>query len=843
MTEVAQRPRRRRLPFIALAGLTFFAGSAAAQQQRPLQVDDLFRLEKLSTVAVSPDGELVAYVRIAPEEVAPFHDLTYMWGNERGEVWVAPTRGGEPRKIAGDARAGVGFWNPEWSPDGRYLSLLGSNGDNVHVHVWDRDSGALRQVSDRAVESFPAPSTWLSASELVVQVMHEGGRPLSLTIMRNTPEIASREWAKVRAGKEVTASVLESGVPADAEPRPSGTFLLYDARTGRTRLLAEGAFTRPSRAPGGDAVAVFIEVEPFRPKADRLIEHSQQHGRFHVRVFGRTGALPNGGLEQVTRALPGSIEWSPDGNRFAFAGTTVPGDDAPASILAFVPASGELVRYDLGDLELSREVRDWISPPALRWTVDNELLVYARKAGTDRSDWWVLGSSGPARNLTAKLANAPAEIYRVAGGRDWVGISGDEVWRFGPSGEPVDLTAGINEPVTGFAWVDQAQAGARGVGEVVIRTGKKLEEIEYYRISLSGREEVERLAKPKATAELAAYVAAAGQSVFRAADRTGTYLWFASRGAQVRTILETNTFLRGIAEAEARRIEYRGLDGDSLFGWILLPPGYQEGKRYPVVAEVYAGSVARPDRPTILTRLNEPHPLNYQLLAARGYVVLFPSMPLEPEGKASDPFMELTKGVLPALDKLIDLGIADPDRLAVMGQSFGGFSTMGLIAQTTRFKAAVALAGPTDFVSIYGQFDARRRYDDRPHDNLFYFSISETGQVRMGNPPWKDLQRYIRNSPLTYVERVRTPLLIIMGDLDYVALQQGEQYFLSLYRQGKRARFIRYWGEDHVLMSPANIRHMWEQIFDWLGEHLKVETEQRTTAAAAAAAGAQGASH
>ncbi|HET8670967.1 MAG TPA: prolyl oligopeptidase family serine peptidase, partial [Candidatus Saccharimonadales bacterium] len=90
----------------------------------------------------------------------------------------------------------------------------------------------------------------------------------------------------------------------------------------------------------------------------------------------------------------------------------------------------------------------------------------------------------------------------------------------------------------------------------------------------------------------------------------------------------------------------------------------------------------------------------------------------------------------------------------------------------------------------------------------------------MGSAPWEDVGRYLRNSPLFYVERVQTPLLIIQGDLDYVAMQQGEQFFTALYRQGKRARFARYWGEDHVFQSPANVRDMWQQIYAWLDEHL-----------------------
>ena len=282
-------------------------------------------------------------------------------------------------------------------------------------------------------------------------------------------------------------------------------------------------------------------------------------------------------------------------------------------------------------------------------------------------------------------------------------------------------------------------------------------------------------------------------------------------------LVNANTFLTDILAGTSRLIEYTSLDGEKLKARMILPYDYQQGRRYPTIAWVYAGSVVK-DAPSLLDDIDFFSPLNLQIPAAHGYVVLIPSMPLKPEGEVDDPMLRLMNGVMPALDKGIELGIVDPDRLFVMGQSFGGFSTYGLITQTNRFKAAVSLAGLSDLISLYGQFDARERYGPYPQEDLFMESLTEGGQVLMGSPPWKDLGRYIRNSPIFFVDRIETPILIIQGDLDYVAMQQGEEFFRSLYRQGKRARFVRYWGEDHVFTSPANIRDMWRQIFAWFGE-------------------------
>jgi len=201
-------------------------------------------------------------------------------------------------------------------------------------------------------------------------------------------------------------------------------------------------------------------------------------------------------------------------------------------------------------------------------------------------------------------------------------------------------------------------------------------------------------------------------------------------------------------------------------------------------------------------------------------------MPLKPYGEPTDPYSELPKGVMPAIDKVVELRIGDPQRLGIMGHSFGGYSVYGLITQTNRFKAAVSLAGLSDLVSYYGAFDARKRYQPDAHEDTFHMWGAEG---YMGNPPWKDLSRFYRNSPISFVGQVETPLLIIHGDMDHVPMQQSEEVFTGLYRQNKRAEFVRYWGEDHVLDSPANIRDMWQRIYAWFDEFLgnKPEGQRR----------------
>jgi dipeptidyl aminopeptidase/acylaminoacyl peptidase len=208
------------------------------------------------------------------------------------------------------------------------------------------------------------------------------------------------------------------------------------------------------------------------------------------------------------------------------------------------------------------------------------------------------------------------------------------------------------------------------------------------------------------------------------------------------------------------------------------------------------------------------------LLASRGYAVLFPSMPLAPRGAKSDPMIDIPKGVMPAIDRAIEVGIADSDRVGVMGASYGGYATYALVTNTRRFKAAVSWAGLTNLVSLYGIIPANYRAGPDAHVPLAAPEQAESGQERMGAPPWDDLWRYLKNSPIYYVDRIETPILMIHGDVDIVPIEQDEELFTSLFRLRKRARLVRYWGEWHAIESPANIRDMWTRVFDWFDHYL-----------------------
>lgn len=181
---------------------------------------------------------------------------------------------------------------------------------------------------------------------------------------------------------------------------------------------------------------------------------------------------------------------------------------------------------------------------------------------------------------------------------------------------------------------------------------------------------------------------------------------------------------------------------------------------------------------------------------------------------------DLLHTVMPGVNKAIELGIADPDLLAVMGQSYGSYCVLALITQTNRFKAAVATAVVDANLTSSYLFVNR----DGTAGSLGYF---EEGQGGMGGTLWQYRDRFIENSPLFYFDRVQTPLLMGHGTKDSTPLSYPDHIFVALRRLGKEVEYRQYEGEDHVISRKANVIDFWQRRLDFLAEHLDLVLNEK----------------
>ena len=817
--------------------------SSNANAGRPFQIDDIFEIEGLGRYyggpySFSSEGTL-AFARVRPKRELANYKWEYLWGNAGSDVWLQ-SGNAAPINLTRGIEDGSGWWAPEWSPDGRYLAMLSTRGGNVRAWVWDAQARRLKLLSERGVDTakiHARPYTWVDGGHLLLPVLADGEQPLGMRIELATPQIASREWPKVVAGREITASVLDSGVPADLSTRPQGQLLLVDVDAGTSSRVVEGSTLNLQVSPRGDTVAFVRTVGMYRPRQGEPLPLAASD-TYELGLATLAGERIRIDGPNSPNVLGDSVRWSPDGAHLVFLG--YPGaarSGSPSLYYVDVRARTSTVR-SLGDLDASAIVRE---NEQIEWTDQGALLLYAaRREGnrapdvTARRDWWLLERQGDPRNLTASMAKAPSELWVEPGHGSFVGLAGGDLWRIRADAPAQNLTSGFAPPIASLQWPVYGNNGQEqwprqsATYRVLVLEAGEGDAAKPFALDLaSGR--IDALRTPAPRAKLKAFDPDSGDALFLRNDSEGFHLWRSVAGSpRVVKLIDANGFLNAITPADAQRFSYTSLSGQKLDAWLLLPPGRRKGERLPLLTWVYAGSMARTTPPSIAD-LASASSLNMQIPVAHGYAVLVPSMPLGPEGAADDPMLRLPEGVLPAVDKVVEMGIADPKRLYLMGQSFGGYSTYGLVTQTDRFAAAVSLAGLSNLISLYGQFDARQRYGDYPQENLFQMALSESAQIRMGGPPWEELNRYLRNSPIFQVDRVNTPLMIVQGDIDYVAIQQGEEFFNSLYRQGKRARFVRYWGEGHVLESPANIRDMWQRIFAWFDGFPEAGTQTRAS--------------
>jgi dipeptidyl aminopeptidase/acylaminoacyl peptidase len=258
----------------------------------------------------------------------------------------------------------------------------------------------------------------------------------------------------------------------------------------------------------------------------------------------------------------------------------------------------------------------------------------------------------------------------------------------------------------------------------------------------------------------------------------------------------------------AKLIDWLSDDGKHLQGALLLPPDYREGKRYPLIVYVYGSEFES----NVLNQFGYAGgPFNMQLLATRGYAVLFPDSPQT----VGTPMFDLAKAVLPGVNKLIEKGIVDPDRMGVIGHSNGGYSTLGLIVQTQGFKAAIEVDGMGDLIGDYGEMDKA---------GAAFGTSLEDGQDALGGTLWEVRDRYIENSPVFYLDRVETPLLIVHGANDAtVAPFLADQLFVSLRRLGRDVEYAKYEGEDHDPhgWSFSNQVDLANRMIAWFEKYLK----------------------
>ena len=538
---------------------------------------------------------------------------------------------------------------------------------------------------------------------------------------------------------------------------------LASASGGTSRQLTNlrGALAEPRWSPDGKTLGfLFAENPPFPPGTYSAIPTPLAAGGV-VREFDfdqRFAVLDVASGRVRVVSAPGlyvyEYDWSPDGKEVAATVAPVPGNNS------WYGAQLYTINVDSGGLKPLLKPDMQIQVP--RWSPDGKHIAFIGGLMSGRSipigDIYVLSlESGRSENFTPQLKASARKLAWVSSHR----LLFTE-FIHGQSGlAEIDVSQGsINQLWTGSAFSSE---GAGFGNFSVARDG------------MTSALDLQSFQRPPE-------------------------IWAGPIGAW-KQVTHCNDALHP-AWGKVENVEWKS-DECNVQGWLYYPRDYDPHARYPMIVNVHGGPAYL--NPAIWG--TEPSDL-----AAAGYFVLCPN----PRGSVGEgeAFVRANirdighgdmRDILAGVDKVLETLPIDRNRIGISGWSYGGYMTMWAVTQTERFRAAVAGAGISDWLSYVGQCDYPRWVEGH-----FAACVYEDPLI------------YARSSPMNYIQNVKTPTLILAGAGDGVCpAPQSFEFWRALRNLGVKTELVVYPDEGHMITKPEHIRDVTQRRIAWFNQFLK----------------------
>lgn len=552
--------------------------------------------------------------------------------------------------------------------------------------------------------------------------------------------------------------------------------------------------------------------------------------------------IPVGGgeAEKITDEESGisQFRWSPDGKSIAYVIADVPKDKAERekrkkdkfdTIVVDADFNySHLWVVDLASKDKKRLTEGAFTAADPQWSPDSRWIAYViNRSGrqessfTDisedrNSDIFVIAAEGgQSRQLTSN--KGPDSQPRWSPDGKWIAYvanSDASVWAAksevmvmaAEGGSPRSLTSSYHDSVFGIQWSPDGRAiycnGAVGVYDQVFKVAATGGELQPVFEKLSAYSAVDLSPDGKMIAYL-------HEDASMPDD-----IWVANvDGKNPKRITDTNPQTKDFAVCDTEVIKWKSVDGFEIEGVLIKPAGYTAGRRYPLVLQIHGGPYGK---------FSYGFNPRAKLFASQGYAVLMPN-PRGSVGYGNKFAVANVKDwggkdyqdIMAGVDEVIKKGIADPNHMGVMGGSYGGFMTFWVVTQTDRFKAAIGHAGISDWYSFHGQSD-----------------IPGLMEYGFGGMPWTARETYMKYSPMSYVDRVKTPLMITHGERDQrVPIAQAEQYYRALKKRGVDVVFLRYPREGHGIQEPNHQIDLVGRQLEWFEKYVRPEKSQAASGA------------
>jgi dipeptidyl aminopeptidase/acylaminoacyl peptidase len=740
-----------------------------------------------SPIALSPDGQWLAHT-VETTDTVPRATHQYAAtgfpfaeGDSRMEATITNLKTGESIRLGGPKSSS---WAGVWSPDGSKVAFYSDEGGEPGIWIWSfatKKAERFPGVMARPFFGYELVRWSADGKRLLCKLVPSGTTLAEITALGTSLE-DKRKFEKAGPGEASvivkTSRPVEEDKKEEAKPKTIG-----DVKWGICDLAVLDLEKKTARRLIEKENVRFYQFSPDEKSVAATVlkgwqANSQQPTYDLVVIDLATGARRTIASE-ITLGYGIEWNWSPDSKSVAYIPSGISGAGKDNGPIVVVPAAGGAPRtlkekgvpsFDPGEGEYAPVMDEkakafYAVGEGELWRVDPET---GKGTAIGKIPGWKI------RTLVQPFGRPT--ILTPDGKTVWV------LARLAPQNAADGMFAAY------------ADGGKAGVFAIDLESGAArplLQEAKSYSAIFN----VDGSAKT-------------GEIVYAATDQQHLDdLWaLDTKTGKARQITHLNPEMEKYQLGEARLIEWRSMTGQPLKGALLLPPGYKPGTKLPLVVFVYGGDYGS----RYLNRFGfwSLANLNCHLLATRGFAVLAPDTPI----RDGMPMEDLMGTVMPGVNAAIDQGFADPDRLAVMGQSYGSYCVLALITQTNRFKAAIVTAAvlhPDLFADYLANQGA----------GIGYY---EKGQGNMHGSIWEQRDRYFRNSPLFLFDRIETPLLIGQGQNDGT-LVASDAIFAGLERLGKKAEYRLYEGEGHVLTQRANVLDFWKRRFEFLAQNLDLQ--------------------
>lgn len=823
------------------------AGSLHAASPTRFTPEMMLKNEDLGEVRFAPDGQTVFLDTHLPYREKSHFDRERDWGRGLSVLSVIDTATGTRMAVRNSPQDRT--WYLGSSPGGDYTVFGWFDGDTQRVGLLDRKTGREQRLP-LASSTSPHPIDWLSAHEFVIASMDSALQDREMAsesaALRKIEDMSRLSWKG-----QASVKVIGSGRYRSTPNERVVSLMHVDARDGQTRKIDAGTLGyHPAASLASGRLAYVRKTGSIDVSGVKIGPVFGAEALQALNVYQAASGIAQVPLCDGCSVDDGSMRWSPNGRILYYSVRLRDGDTLRHQHFLYDAEAGRSTRLQTPGLDWDTEVEETRFSPPLLWMDDRHLAIRTRKANagefSDQEFRWHLVdlrgqlirelSAGLPRGHDKQALKFPAAIYQGS----MLIVADGQLWRIPAQGEPISLTGSLGEDVETWCaayapWrsarprcdalgsdsifpLIEALALQQGrVALRIVRDGASTGDVVFVDLS-SGR--LSRVRRPTEDSVLLEVSAFAREAVFQRKGRDGDEVLLVREGVEPLSLHRFNGHLAGVEAATPILLTRReaGEDEDRN-DWLLLPPDHKPGDRHPLLVYFYPDTRYRKELKG--DDLRDISFLNKNIATARGYAVLMASMKISDYGTTGgNPMREMHDQLIRAAENAVAQGYVDAERWAIMGHSYGGYGTSSVITQTKRFKAAISMDGPANLTSGYGIGLNQDKVFSVPEGINFGAMWSEGGQGRMGVPPWRDPQRYIDNSPLFWAHQIETPLMLIHGDLDFVNVNEAEQLFAALHREGKDVQLVRYWGEGHVYLSPGNISDMWRRIFDFLDQTL-----------------------